>query len=258
MTKDNVTDGFLVALAILACGVWYFSLGEPIEAIPTDPQTSCPVNMPLTRSTVVAIDRTDEFAPEQYAQVTAAIDEAAAKLPTWGLLTIYTFGASVPQEAILERCKPRDGSDADLRYEGTRLIKNRYQRLYSSAVTDTTDSLVTPASAPRTPLFETIRALSELSNLDASIQERRLIVAGDFLANMPAYSHYRDALDYETFEALSYARSVETDLTGVMVTLVYLKNSRYAKYQTKEHRAFIERWFKEMGAVVVPLGESDA
>lgn len=248
ITLFAVLSGFVASMAVIA-----YSVTRPK---PVDRETLCPADRSVPH-TVLLVDRTDYFGEEGVRLLQRTLDNIAASLrrgERFSIFLIDSDGSKAPT-VLFSRCVPSDGSDAHWLYENRRLLRRLWQQTFEEPVGIATRSLREPSQAPSSPIMETIRETAKLPAFSPSAGSRTLVIASDFLQNVAAYSQYRSPPDYESFRHSRYAATVETDLTGVEVELVYLPNPKARHRQTAEHRRFWMRYISDAGAADVRFVE---
>jgi len=242
----------LLGFVALMAGVAY-SVTRPK---PVDHKTLCPTDR-IVSHTVLLVDRTDPLGKEGDHLLQSTFERIVASLARderFSIFIIDSNGSKAPP-VLFSRCAPSDGDDAHWLYENRRLINRHWKRAFVEPVGIVALRLREPAQASLSPIMETIQAVTRLPTFSPSIGDRTLVIASDFLQNVPAYSHYRSLPDYESFRKSLYAATVETDLTDVKVELVYLPNPKAGSRQTDEHRHFWLRYVSESGAGQMRLTE---
>lgn len=254
MTRHDVFGGSLIAIFLGLIGsmsglAYYLANSDPL-----DPATLCPKSHPLGH-TIVLVDRTDPLTEEHKALLKGAMDRASATLIPDERLSVFLIEAEAPVVPIpvFSRCKPRDGADASWLYENERLIRARYENEFLEPLSAKIRGLEKPAEAPQSPIMETVRNIAALPEFTDATERRRLIVVSDLLQNIPAYSQYRRAADFDAFIASPYGRSVVADLAGVEVEVVYLRRQKDVHHQGERHLVFWRQYFAESGAFIARM-----
>lgn len=242
--------GAVASVLLSGFGAHYYLTHSPAR----DFRTGCLIDRPAPH-TVVVIDRTDPLVAAHAPLLLAMAERAERSLGIEERLSIFeitgdTTGAAEPLFSI---CKPADGADADELYQNPRMMKAHYQKVFAAPLSAVIAAEQAPAEAPVSPILESIRRVTLLPTFRSGIGQRRLIILSDFLQNVPAYSQYRTAPDYDRFRETAYGRSVRADLTDVTVQLVYLSNPAAIGRQTPQHVEFWQRYFADMGATKLEI-----
>lgn len=222
---------------------------------PRDPQSLCPAARPVP-STVMVVDRTDPLPAADLVRLQRVLRELAKSLVEDERLSIFMIdGQPVTSlRPIFSVCRPRDGKGANPLYENPRLLREEFARRFEEPLERAANSLIRTAQASTTPIFETLKAISDRPELSRNGMPRRLFIFSNMMANMPGYSHYRHRMDYPQFADSPYGRTVKLDLSEVRVVVILVANvSLRSQRSVEAHLAFWSRYFDAAGAASVTI-----
>ena len=195
------------------------------------------------------IDRTDPFTAEQAAQLRHLFQNLREQVKADELLSVFLINGDVPTLAhpVLSRCNPGDQSTASEWTSNRRRVQAEWRQTFEAPLDDLLGSMLPPARAQRSPIIETLHAVMMRAEAGAT-RPRRVIIFSDMLENTPAISHYGKRPDPARLAAQLKASGALPDLSGVAVEILYLNNSRDARFQGASHIEWWRRFLGEAGA----------
>ena len=230
----------------------------------------CPTGEPSRNKTILVIDTSDPLTPKHKAELDRLLNEfrdppmVSEESPfnfyvqPGEELIVYELNEDLNEISPMVRvCNPGGNPDEwDWRDDLTRgkMLAVRDWKQFESALKGlfpAEDSLEDPQSL----ILENLSVLlpnhvkSIRQQAGATEEDTHLIIFSDLLQNSDLVSHYAP-YESDRFPATSKfltspaLRELSTDLTGVRVSLLRLIRSKYAHYQTVEHRDWWANFIK--------------
>jgi hypothetical protein len=256
--RTYVLSGILILASITFTGaVLGFNLFHRPPAI--DNETLCRKDIPLEHHTVLLIDATDSFTRDQAARLRASVAEERAQLPKFGKFSVLFVSPKTPfaPETIISLCNPGSGPDADPLFSNPIQIERFWEQKFAHPIDAAVDRLLNAPSAARSPILESITATTWRHDFDERVPHRRMRIISDLLQHEPGgYSQYQPGDPWKRFLRTALAKKVNAELTGVVVSIDYLRRPGALQYQNEAHRKFWEQWLTQRGAVSVDFGGS--
>jgi hypothetical protein len=248
---------FLVAalcLSLIAI-IAFFGI-KSRQNIPVDDETLCPEPKNISELVVVLLDISESLNEKQRVGIENELKRIRRGIPRFGLMQVYLIQQDRASLAkpVLHLCNPGDGSDMSEIYQNPALAKRRWLE-FDRKVNQTIDSLLTLPDTQVSPIFETIQSIALLAHNSPDfdcIPEKRLIVVSDLIQNVPQFSQYEQTMGYDEFTKLDYSKTIKSDLTDVLVSILYVVRSVPAQEWPRHYR-FWEDFFRDQGGVVEKL-----
>ncbi|CAL1240810.1 hypothetical protein [Candidatus Methylocalor cossyra] len=239
------------ALAVTGSAAWWWFAGRGPEL---DPDTLCPLNGPRGHA-VLLVDRTDPLNFTQRQAFLAYLTELGRdRLGEGELLTVFALGEELTASAepLFAMCHPGRGQGRDRWTSNPERLRRRFEDRFLKPVMALADRLQATTPARHSPLMEMLQLVAIKGFRARPVTgPRRLFVVSDMLHNTPAYSQYRDPVDFQWFRETPLFHKVKTDLGGVEVELAYLLNA--PARQTRRQAKFWEDYFEAQGARLVAV-----
>lgn len=251
--RDIVGMILIVAvLSVLISGmIW---VDRERESVRKEAAAFCDVDF-LDSHTVVLVDQTDPLTPEHQELLNTIIVRTQANLEVGGRLSIFAMGGeeALERPPVFTGCRPEQSSDVSWLTRNPTMVQARYEALFQTPLRKQIAELRKPAQANLSPILETIKHISLLPDFGSSVERRRLVVISDLLQNTEGLSFYRSTPNYRTFADSWYAKSLQTDLSGIHVELVVLERGSIPHSHRKSLLFFWQSWLRtESGGI---LGE---
>jgi len=212
----------------------------------------CPVDGP-TGLIVLLVDTTDPLNPIQQADLKNQLERLKDGMPQYYALEVYTV--SEPKDGLLKPlgarvCNPGNGRDASELTSNPRLIKERWEKRFSSPLEDLFTKMLVVPPAKESPIFESIQsvAVTAFGGLSESTSHRTLVIVSDMLQNMPEYSQYHEIGSFQQIQHSAYYQRIKPDLRGVDVELYYIRRDQNVK--ADKHILFWQDYFAAAGATL--------
>ena len=203
---------------------------------------------PSTHISMV-IDLTDTMSDEQYRSFLEELTYQRNHLEVGDRLSLYAirgkgFNKVVRTEVLFSKCRPRDGSRADMKTENPRKLKKQFEEEFIRPLDRAVDSIDTKRYAEKSPILETLRTIAFDPSFTKA-QNRKLILFSNLLENSEQVCHYKPG--WENFERLQNRSlrvlDVEKLFNGVEVTVFLIPDDK----QTGKLEKWWEEYFKYTG-----------
>jgi len=189
-----------------------------------DTSTLCEQNT-ISEVTVLLIDKTGGFSPNQKRLLMRAIKAEIDKLKTGKRLVVYEvddqeyYGLSKP---IFDKCLPKDGSEVNQLVENKRMIEKSFNEEFLDKLQFITDNFDEKNIATSSPIIESLSDISVLYNIEPQIKLERVILISDLLQHSPNISFYKSNVENITIEEVS---SSIPDLFGIDIQIYWLQRT---------------------------------
>jgi hypothetical protein len=216
---------FVICAAIVGIGAFYFIAQRTY--VPLEADTLCP-KAGITSQTVVLLDTTDPLADVTKQEVLSRLGDASAGVPKGGLLQVWVLAADpAATKPALSLCNPGNGQDIDPVIGNPTLAKKRWGEKFEGPVEAAMNASVAGTEQHFSPILAGIQKIAAERLSSAALQQvpTTIIVVSDLLENTPYYSHFKDGLDFATFEAKAGARYL-TQLHGAAVDFWMVQRAR--------------------------------
>ena len=202
------------------------------------------------RHTVLLLDTSDPLSPKHRAELRRLVNElqsatAALRVAPGEALIVYELGTDLGAIApVLKVCNPGEHPDQWEWWQeltrGRAIDLQRWRR-FREAIEDLFVQVETETSRSSSPLIETLGVI--VPRHAPSAREKgsndgghtHLILFSDLLQHSKALSHYGPYPAGEEVRKTPGLRALQTDLTGIDVSLFRLERSGDAHWQTREH-----------------------
>ena len=251
--RVDVGTGLLLgALGVTMIGLLFGALWwvQKTEVI-LDEITNCPVAGPRAVH-VIIIDRTDPITPLQAERVRQKIKVLRETAPFGKRFDIYTVegDANHVLAPILIICSPNRPEDANIIIENPDIIRKRYEERFVSVFDKTIDELLRISTRETSPIIESMKA-SAISSFGPFEQRKiplRMTIISDMIQGTLAHSHYRTEPDFVQLSRSPVWRSLQPNLFGAEVNILYLLRDQRRAGQPIQGRTHQEFWGKLISA----------
>lgn len=194
-----------------------------------DPRTGCLVGRVPAAETVVLIDLTDPLPDLQQREVRGFLSEFAVdSLKPYERLTLWTLSGA--REGALRRrfsrCCP--ARTADPLVGNSDLAAALSESLFATPLRRTLDSLPARESAATSPLLEAVRQVCSQPEFEERGVPRRFVLVSNLEQNSRLLCLYESAPDFTAFSHTSDYGTVQVELGGVDVEVLYVPHGRAA------------------------------
>ncbi|HTQ12538.1 MAG TPA: hypothetical protein VMH86_01580 [Rhizomicrobium sp.] len=251
----------VLALVVIAAfgGLWWLVGGPSVyEGVNTD--TFCRTTGKRS-ITVVVIDATDPFTPEQSQRLLSELKVLRDSVPRFDAIEIFAIDSSKPggvSAPLLKACNPGRAEEADKFRENARIVAKKYENLFDKPFRSALDEVLASATQERSPILEgienaTVQAFGT-SNGDPELS-KRLVVISDMLQNTEDLSFYNGGIPtFPNFKDSNAYRLHRPMLSGVTVSVWEInranRNVKAGKLRRSEVAKFWTDYFTDEGATL--------
>ncbi len=263
--SDNRLSGFGGAFLALMFAISLASSGCEVERLDED---LCPTNTQVTRNTLLLLDASDPLTAkhrEELRRLVRELQEPSGspdfRVAEGEALIVYELPQDTSAPIPLMRvCNPGDRPDDwGLREELTRgkaIALRRWQR-FSESVEPLFDVAESTNESARSPIIETLGVIVPRHAPSNRRQEfetnsrTHVIIFSDLLQHSNSLSHYGAYPAAKDIVDTTGLRHLQTDLTGVELTLLRLERGRDARWQTRDHYYWWTQLITSFGGQVI-------
>jgi len=221
------------------------AFNEP-PALNADSQ--CRVDRKDPAHTVLLIDQSDPFNPNDLGWVRALVDEEARTIARYGRLTVAVPNAGQPSNPriIFSKCSPGSPDDANPLISNPQMVEDTWRENFYSPLITEIEAMLASKEQPASPLSEAIYAISDRADFQPATKQRRLVLVSDLMQHSEGFSFYQSGAD---LVAYSETRIAETrpDLSGVDVVARVVPRENY-DLPMGEVKSFWRSYFESAGA----------
>ena len=234
----------------------------------------CPVGKSPSRQTIFLLDTSDPLTPKHRSELQRLLDEMLREPEPGNAVGEHFYVA--PGEAIivyelreeldtveyaLKVCNPGSNPDEwddwkDGLTKGKAIASHQWLRLEENieALFDEIKSSESQSSSPIIEMLGVIvprHAPSKRSQSSEQIKRTHLIIFSDLLQHSSLLSHYGKYLAAKDIKTTDGLRSLQTDLTGIDVSLFRLERADSGQWQTTEHYIWWTDFVQELGGALM-------
>lgn len=233
---------------MLASVFGLFALAAFMAPPTTVAETGCRMDRKDPAHTVLLIDQSDPFNPNDLGWVTEFVDSEARTLPRFGRLTVVTPNSADPYEArvVYSHCSPGSAEHANAFLQNPRMIEDTWRETFYEPMAKEIETALMDDRQPSSPLFEAVYSVADRADFQASRGDRRIILISDLMQHSDEFSMYRTGTDKEAFEATKLADQVP-DMDGVEIVARIVPRQEY-DLPMSDVKAFWRDYFDEAGA----------
>ena len=251
-------------MAIITC-----ALIAACDTTPLD-EHLCPAGKSPVRQTILLLDTSDPLSPKHRSELRRLINEILREskndasshfyVAPGEALIVYELTEDLEEvEFALKVCNPGKNPDEwkwtdDLK-KGKAIASRQWDRLEED-IEALFSELKSGASQASSPILEMLGVIlprhtpSKRSQSSDETKRTHLILFSDLLQHSTMLSHYRPypaAKDIKTTDGL---RSLQTDLTGIDISLFRLERADTGQWQTTDHYYWWTKLVKELGGAL--------
>ena len=226
----------------------------------------CPRDGQPPRNTLLLLDTSDPLSAKHRAELQRLVKElqsqtAELRVAPGEALIVYELGADLDALApVLKVCNPGVHPDQWEWWQeltrGRAIDLQRWRR-FREAVEGLFDQIETETAQSSSPLIETLSVIlprhapSAREAASSAGGHTHLILFSDLLQHSDALSHYGPYPAGDAVRETPGLRALQTDLTGIDVSLLRLERSRDARWQTRDHYYWWTHLVRSFGGRVV-------
>ena len=228
----------------------------------------CPIGQPVGRNTILLLDTSDRLTVKHRAELRRLVTELQAPsgsqrfhVAPGDALIVYELTPDLAAlEPVIKVCNPGDRPDdwgwRQELTQGKQIALRQWQR-FRDSVEPLFAHVQSDAVQSRSPIIETLGVIvprhapsrRTLASTDGG--HTHLIVFSDLLQHSDALSHYGPYPPGAAVRKTAGLRHLQTDLTGVDVSLFRLERSQNARWQTRDHYYWWTELIEAFGGRVV-------
>jgi hypothetical protein len=229
-------------------------VGAESQAPRLDPITLRDARRPLAGDVVILLDATDTLSPERLSDVEAWLGgfERSSLQPNERVsLWVLSARGEDGLEERFSRCFP--GRETDPLLHNPARSAAACDSLFTEPLHRALGVAAGAPASRRSPILEAIRELSTGPELAPGGHPRHLILISDLLQNNGAASFYRRIPRLADREETVGLSSIQADLHGVEVTILYVPRRATGLVRASELSAYWAAFFRGCGASAVHL-----
>ena len=230
----------------------------------------CPMDRPIPRSTILLLDTSDPLSPKHREEFKRIVRDLQAgnntvedfRIGPGEALIVYELHPDLGSlQPVIEVCNPGDHPQnwgwQDELTQGKQIALRHWQR-FRESVEPLFEQSTPETMQPRSPIIETLgiivprhapskRALNVVDG-----KHTHIILFSDLLQHTDALSHYGNYPPADQIRKTDGLRSLQTDLTGVDVSLVRLERPQPdGRWQTRDHYYWWTELIRSFGGEIV-------
>lgn len=211
--------------------------------------TGCRMDRKDPAHTVLLIDQSDPFNPNDLGWVYEFVDAEARTLPKYGRLTVMTPNADTPYEpkVIFVACSPGSAAEANPVFQNPRMIEQTWQSDFYKPLIAKVEGALTDTRQPSSPLSEALYSIADRADFQESAPHRRIVLVSDLMQHSDGFSFYRLGADYDAYLASKLAET-RPKMKDVEVVARIVPRQIY-DLPMADVKAFWRAYFTEAGAM---------
>lgn len=211
-------------------------------------ETGCRIDRKDPAHTVVLIDQSDPFSPNDMDWVRQLIDEEARSLPKYGRLTVLMPNARSPfdPKVLHAACSSGSPDRANPILSNPRMVADAFRKGFYEPLMAEVDKALEDTRQPASPLTEALYSVADRADFQSGMRNRRLVVVSDLMQHSDGFSFYRKGANYGAFRETDLAQDMAR-LEGVEVVARIVPRQMY-DLPMGEVKAFWRAYFRDTGA----------
>lgn len=215
---------------------------------PLEEETACRLDRKDPAHTIMLIDQSDPFNPNDLGWVYEFVDAEARGLPKYGRLTVMTPNAADPYNPamVFSQCTPGSADDANPLFQNPRMMDDTWRDTFYTPLSGAIEAALLDTRQPSSPLSEAIYAIADRADFQTSRGDRRVVLVSDLMQHSDGYSFYKTGADYEAFQGSRLGEQMP-DLGNVEVVARVVPRQEY-DLPLADVKAFWHTYFNTAGA----------
>ncbi|MEL7128176.1 MAG: hypothetical protein AAGK23_01380 [Pseudomonadota bacterium] len=244
--SPNFWRGLIALMVLSIFGLFALIAFNAPPAIAED--TACRLDRQDPAHTVMLIDQSDPFNPNDFGWVREFMDVEARRLPKYGRLTVITPNSQSPYDPVYvyAKCSPGSVEDANPILQNPRMIDDTWRERFYEPLRDSVESTLTDSEQPSSPLSEAIYAVLDRADFQPGQKNRRFVIVSDLMQHSDSFSFYRSGADYQGFGETRLAQQIP-GMEGVDVVARIVPRQTYDLPMT-DVKTFWASYFGDAGA----------
>ena len=163
--------------------------------------TSCRVDRNDPAHTIILIDQSDPFNPNDLDWVYEFVDAEARALPKYGRLTVMTPNAARPYDpkVVHYACSPGSASEANPIFQNPKMVEQTWQGEFYAPLLESVEAALMDTRQPSSPLIEAVYSIADRADFQPGERGRRVVLVSDLMQHSDGFSFYRAGADYEAY-----------------------------------------------------------
>jgi hypothetical protein len=255
MTSDGLSGedkaklaASLAAIALIVAYFVFVAVKDPADRTPAD-EFNCRKGQAIHAHSLIVVDNTDAYAPAQIEKFKQVMGDILKQVNGNDMVSIATI-RELPPTILFRQCSvdyPKVVTFSRLlEHPNENFLRQKaeFERKFEQPLKQLVDDMPLNTTAPASPIFETLKDVTErLGTQWSEAQERELIVFSDLMENMPPrYTQYAAQAKKDSFAVASKKApylAARLDLKGVTVRVYYLTGLTHDRfYQGPSHQTF--------------------
>ncbi|MEL6473282.1 MAG: hypothetical protein AAFQ21_04300 [Pseudomonadota bacterium] len=194
----------------------------------TDLETACRLDRKDPAHTVLLIDQSDPFNPNDFGWVEEFVDAEARLLPKYGRLTVLTPNVERPYDPVevFSACSPGSAADANPILENPRMIEATWRTTFFEPLQGRVAALLEETRQEASPLSEAIYSVADRADFKRGADNRRFVIVSDLMQHSDGFSFYKTGADTAAFSDSRLGKEVP-DMHGVDVVARIVPRNEY-------------------------------
>lgn len=199
--------------------------------------------------TILLIDQSDPFNPNDLDWVRELVNEEARSLPRYGKLTVMTPNSADPYSprVLYAACSPGSAAAANPITQNPKMIEQTWQKKFYEPLVGTVETALLDKVQPSSPLSEAIYSISDRPDFQPQQAGRRMVLVSDLMQHSDGFSFYRMGADYDAYLESKLAET-PPKLAGVDVVARVVPRQIY-DLPVADVKSFWRTYFEDAGAV---------
>lgn len=210
--------------------------------------TGCRMDRKDPAHTVLLIDQSDPFNPNDLGWVYEFVDAEARSLPKYGRLTVMTPNAENPYDpkVIFVACSPGSAAEANPIFSNPKMIEQTWQTDFYEPLIAEVEKALLDTRQPSSPLSEAIYSIADRADFQEGKGRRRVVLVSDLMQHSEGFSFYRVGADYDAYLGSKLAET-SPKMNKVEVVARIVPRQIY-DLPMADVKAFWRAYFSEAGA----------
>lgn len=220
---------------------WRYSIGGMLAAVfalfafiafnvapATDVETACRIDRMDPAHTVLLIDQSDPFNPNDFGWVSEFVNAEARMLPKYGRLTVLTPNSAAPYSprTVFVGCSPGSADDANPILQNPQMVEATWRSQFFDPLKESIEETLLETEQASSPLSEAIYAVGDRADFQRTVDNRRFVIVSDLMQHSDSFSFYRAGADVEAYAESSLGTEVPA-LEGVDVVARIVPRKEY-------------------------------
>ena len=244
--SPNFWRGLIAVMVLSVFGLFAFIAFNSPPAVAED--TMCRLDRKDPAHTVMLIDQSDPFNPNDFGWVREFMDAEARELPKYGRLTVLAPNSADPYDPvdIYSMCSPGSVDDANPILQNPRMIDDTWRETFYEPLKSSVEAALTDNQQPSSPLSEAIYAIADRADFQDLQPNRRFVIVSDLMQHSDGFSFYRSGANYEGFAETRLAEQLP-GMDGVDVVARIVPRQEY-DLPMADVKTFWASYFDKTGA----------